>query len=227
MNTTFTFLGHGTHLIETQGFKILVDPYLDDNPAAPVKAADVEADYIFVSHGHGDHIADAVPVAKRLGIKIITNADLCRWLGKQDVETHAQHVGGGYHHPFGYLKMTNALHGSGLPDGSYGGNPAGMLLTTKDNKNLYLACDTGLFSDMQLIGEVGLDLAVLPIGDNYTMGPEDALQAVKYLKPKHVIPCHYNTWPVIAQDAEAWAARVKAESSSQVHILQPGESFTV
>ena len=120
-----------------------------------------------------------------------------------------------------------ALHGSGLPDGSYGGNPAGFLLTTNDGEKIYLACDTGLFGDMRLIGEEGLDLAVLPIGDNYTMGPDDALRAVKLLQPEHVIPYHYNTWGLIAQDADAWKQRVEAETDTRVHVLTPGESLTL
>ncbi|MBU1660656.1 MAG: MBL fold metallo-hydrolase, partial [Chloroflexi bacterium] len=128
-----------------------------------------------------------------------------------------------YKHPFGYLKLTLAIHGSGLPDGSYGGNPAGFLLTTNDGKKIYWACDTGLFGDMKLIGEEGINLAVLPIGDNYTMGPDDALLAVKMLQPKHVIPVHYNTWDVIKADPDAWAARVEAETDTQAHVLKPGE----
>jgi L-ascorbate metabolism protein UlaG (beta-lactamase superfamily) len=113
-----------------------------------------------------------------------------------------------------------------LPDGSDGGNPAGFLLTTPADKKVYLACDTGLFVDMNLIGEEGVDLAVLPIGDNFTMGPEDALRAVKLLQPKHVIPVHYNTWDLIAQDAAAWAALVREETYATPHVLNPGESFS-
>ena len=225
--TTYTFLGHGTHLIETGGYKLLVDPFFTGNPAAPFGADQAEADFIFVSHGHGDHVGDAVAIAKRTGALVITNAEIAGWFGKQDVKAHAQHIGGGYHHPFGYLKLTIAFHGSGLPDGSNGGNPAGMLLTTKDDKKIYLACDTGFFGDMKYIGEDGLDLAVLPIGDNFTMGPADALKAVKLLEPTHVIPCHYNTWPPIEQDAEAWVKQVAAETDADPHILAPGESFNL
>jgi L-ascorbate metabolism protein UlaG (beta-lactamase superfamily) len=146
-------------------------------------------------------------------------------MGTQGLTAHAQHLGGGYKHPFGYLKLTLALHGSGLPDGSDGGNPAGFLLTTNEGEKVYLACDTGLFGDMGLIGEEGIDLAVLPIGDNFTMGRDDALRGVKLIKPKHVIPIHYNTWPLIEQDPHAWAARVEAETETQVQVLQPGETF--
>jgi L-ascorbate metabolism protein UlaG (beta-lactamase superfamily) len=125
------------------------------------------------------------------------------------------------------LKLTLALHGSILPDGSYGGNPCGFLLTTNDGRKIYCAQDTGLFGDMKLIGEEGLDLAVIPIGDNYTMGPDDALRAVKMLEPKAVIPIHYNTWDLLNQDAEAWAERVRKETKSKPVILKPGESYSV
>jgi len=228
MSTKYIWYGHGTSGLETAGHNVLVDPFFTDNPAASTTADEVEADFIIVSHGHGDHIADAVAIAERTGALTISNFEIANWLNAQGVEkTHPQHIGGGFNHPFGYLKLTHALHGSGLPDGSYGGNPAGFLLTTDDNKKIYLACDTGLFASMRLIGEEGIDLAVLPIGDNFTMGPDDALRAVKMLKPKHVIPVHYNTWPLIEQDPFAWAARVEDETNTEAHVLKPGESFSI
>ncbi len=229
MTTKITWYGHATIGVETSdGYKILIDPFFTGNPAASTTADQVTADFIVVSHGHGDHVGDAVALAQRTGAPIISNYEITNWLTGQGVEkVHPQHIGGGFRHPFGYLKLTLALHGSALPDGSYGGNPAGILLTTNDGLKLYFAQDTGLFGDMRLIGEEGLDLAMLPIGDNFTMGPDDALRAVKLLAPKHVIPIHYNTWPLIAQDAEAWAQRVKAETDAQVHVLQPGDVFTL
>jgi L-ascorbate metabolism protein UlaG (beta-lactamase superfamily) len=227
MSFTITWYGHASLGLETGGYHLLVDPYFSGNPAASISADKLRADFILVSHGHGDHTGDAVSIARRTGATVISNAEISKWLDKQGVKTHAQHLGGGHQHPFGYLKLTMALHGSGLPDGSYGGNPAGFLLTTGDGEKIYLACDTGLFGDMRLIGEEGLQLAVLPIGDNYTMGPDDALRAVKLLQPRHVIPYHYNTWGLIAQDAGAWAEKVQAETGVQVHVLQPGESLTL
>ena len=228
MGLKYIWYGHGTSGLETGGYKVLIDPYFTDNPAASAQADEVEADFIVVSHGHGDHIADAVAIAGRTGALVISNFEIVNWLTAQGVEkTHPQHIGGGFKHPFGYLKLTQALHGSGLPDGSYGGNPAGILLTTNAGEKVYLACDTGLFPGMTLIGEEGIDLAVLPIGDNFTMGPDDALRAVKMIQPKHVIPVHYNTWPPIEQDPHAWAARVEAETSTQAHVLKPGESFSL
>jgi L-ascorbate metabolism protein UlaG (beta-lactamase superfamily) len=225
MSFTYTWYGHGTQGLETSGYKVLIDPFFTDCPTASTTADNVDADFILVSHGHSDHVGDAEAVAKRTGALVISNNEIAIWLGKKGVETHGQHLGGGYNHPFGYLKLTDAIHGSILPDGSNGGNPAGFLLTTNDNERIYLACDTGLFGDMRLIGQEGIDLAVLPIGDNYTMGPDDALRAVKLIEPKQVIPVHYSTWDLIAQDPNAWAVRVEAETNAKAHVLKPGDSI--
>lgn len=227
MSDKLLWYGHGTIGLELGGHHVLVDPFFTGNPAASTTADRVPADFILISHGHGDHVADAVTVAKRTGATVIGNFELMNWFNSQGVEkTHAQHLGGGHQHPFGHVKLTLALHGSALPDGTYGGNPSGFLITTKANNRIYVACDTGLFGDMQLIGDEGLDLAVLPIGDNFTMGPADARRAVKLLRPKHVVPVHYNTWDLIAQDARTWAKQVQAESGANVHVLKPGESFS-
>jgi L-ascorbate metabolism protein UlaG (beta-lactamase superfamily) len=225
MSLTLTWLGHGAFVLQADGTQILVDPFISGNPAASASPDQFKPDFILLSHGHDDHLGDTVEIAKRTGAVVITNYELCNWLREQGLTTHAQHVGGGYNHPFGYLKFTQALHGSGLPNGQDGGNPVGFLLTTKDGRKVYLACDTGLFGDMRLIGEEGIDLAVLPIGDNYTMGPVDALRAVKLIQPRNVIPVHYNTWDMITQDPNTWAERVRSETGAEVHVLKPGESF--
>jgi len=225
MTIKLTWHGHAVLALNIGGTHILVDPFLTDNPFASVPADVVEADYILVTHGHGDHVGDTVEIAQRTGAMVISNFEICNWLQVQGVSrTHAQHIGGGFYHPFGYLKLTIAHHGSSLPDGSYGGAPCGLLLTAK-NKKIYLAGDTGLFYSMRLIGEEGIDLAVLPIGDNFTMGPDDALRAIKLIKPRIVIPIHYDTFDVIAQDPHTWAERVRAETSAESVVLKPGESY--
>ncbi len=225
MAIKYTFVGHGTHILEIGGKKVVVDPFFTSNPATDISADSVAADFILVSHGHGDHVEDLISMAKRTGAKVITNFEIGSWVMNQGVENvHQQHLGGGFNHEFGYVKLTIAHHGSGLPDGSYGGNPAGFLITA-EGKKIYLACDTGLFETMRLYGEEGIDLFVVPIGDNFTMGPDDALRAVKLVNPKVAVPCHYNTWPPIAQDADAWTERVEAETSTKVRVLQPGESL--
>jgi len=222
-----TYYGHAAFLMKANDTKILIDPFFKGNPLSPVGPDDVEADYILVTHGHGDHIGDTVEIAGRTGALAISNAEICDWLRKKGVRTHALHIGGGYTFPFGYVKMTQATHGSSLPDGSYGGNPGGFLLNMNDGSHTYFAGDTGLFGDMRLIGEEGLDAAAIPIGDNYTMGPKDALKAVQFLRPKVVIPIHYNTFDVIRQDAEAWKVRVEAETDANVLVMQPGESVSI
>jgi L-ascorbate metabolism protein UlaG (beta-lactamase superfamily) len=227
MSISLTWFGHATIGINIDGMALLIDPFFSGNPLATLKHTEAIADFILVTHGHGDHLGDTVAIAKRTGAVVISNAEICNWLSKQGVKTHSQHLGGGYAYPFGYLKMTFALHGSSMPDGSYGGNPGGFLLTTHDSKKIYLAGDTGLFGDMQLIGAEGLDVAVLPIGDNYTMGPEDALRAVNFLHPVTVVPIHYNTFDVIRQDADAWVQRVNRETTTRVEFLKPGESFVI
>src|SRR6516165_2756824 len=228
MATRICWLGHACVLIETTGQSILIDPFLTGNPAATTKASDVPADFILVSHGHGDHLGDAVEIAQRTGATVIANYEISEWLKKQGLaKVHGQQHGGSYEHGFGRVKFTPAFHGSVLPDGTYGGNPCGFILYLNDGKRIYDAGDTGLFGDMRLIGEQGIDLAILPIGDNYTMGPDDAARAVKLLQPRKVLPIHYNTWDVIAQDATAWAARVRKETKAEPVVLKSGEWLTI
>ncbi len=225
MTITVTWLSHACLEIDTRDARLLVDPFISGNPLAPVSAGQIEADYILVSHGHGDHLGDTVEIAKRTGATVITNFEIHNWLLQQGLEkVHPQHIGGGFDYPWGRVKLTIAHHGSALPDGSYGGNPCGFLFSIQ-GKNIYHACDTGLFFDMRLIGEEGIDLAVLPIGDNFTMGPQDGLRAVKLLEPKQVLPIHYNTFDIIKQDPYAWKTLVEDQTKARVTVLNPGESF--
>jgi L-ascorbate metabolism protein UlaG (beta-lactamase superfamily) len=226
MSTHVRWLGHAAMALETAGYKILIDPFFTGNPTAAIQAKDAQADFILISHGHDDHVGDSVEIAKRTGATVISNYEISLWLEQQGVKkVHGQQHGGGFNHPFGRVKLTLAFHGSALPDGSNGGNPCGFLIYLKDGKKIYHAADTGLFGDMRLIGEEGIDLAVLPIGDNYTMGPDDAVRAVKLIQPKKVIPIHFDTFPVIVQDAKAWAARVKAETNAEAIVLSPGQEI--
>lgn len=220
--TELTWLGHGCWLLRASNHTLLVDPFLDDSPTAPVKPDQVSPDFILVSHGHADHVADCVRIARRTDATVISNFEICQWLAAQGVKkTVAHNLGGGSDQPFGRVRLTLAHHSSSLPDGSNGGNPSGFLLTLADGK-IYFACDTGLFYDMKLIGAAKIDLAVLPIGDLFTMGPDDSIEAIKLIEPKRVAPSHYNTWPPIQQDVQAWAERVRRETKSEPCVVPPG-----
>lgn len=224
---TMTWIGHACWNIEApvEKGKLLIDPFITGNPAATVSADSLNPDYILVSHAHGDHIGDAVAIAKRTGAEVISNFEIANYFKAQGVTAHDLHIGGSKVFPFGRVKLTIAHHGSSFPDGSYGGNPAGFLLWI-GKKVIYDSGDTALFYDMKLIGDEGLDVAMIPIGDNYTMGPEDAVRAAKFLKPKFLIPMHYNTFDLIAQDPSAFAKRViKAVPRTKVVVLKPGETF--
>jgi len=224
---TLTYYGHSTWALETKGTTILIDPFFTGNPQASITAGDVRANFIILTHAHGDHYGDTVEIAKRTGATLISNFEIVNYCQKQGVaNAHPLHLGGGYAFPFGRVKLTVAHHGSSFPDGTYGGNPAGVVIEF-EGKRLYDAGDTALFSDMALIGQPGLDVALLPIGDNFTMGPDDAAAAAKFLRARTVIPEHYNTWPVLTQDPEAFKRKVEGSTESKVVILKSGGTFTV
>jgi L-ascorbate metabolism protein UlaG (beta-lactamase superfamily) len=224
-----TYYGHSCVLVETNGKKLIFDPFLTGNPSAPIAANDIQADYVLLTHGHNDHVGDAFEIAKRCGAVVIAPNELAVYAGWQGCKTHPMHIGGSWTFDFGKVKLTPALHGSGYqPDGEqtfiYMGMPSGMLLTA-EGRTIYHAGDTALFGDMKMIGERNtIDLAFLPIGDNFTMGPDDALTAAEWLRAKRVVPIHYNTFPLIAQDGKAFAERLNAAGIEGLP-LAPGESI--
>ncbi|HUG40404.1 MAG TPA: metal-dependent hydrolase [Longimicrobiales bacterium] len=223
-----TWHGHSTFTLETdQGHRIMFDPYLDENPRADIRVDEIgDLDYILVSHGHFDHFLDAIPLAKKTGAVLISTFEIvsfCETKGLRNV--HALNIGGGNRFDFGYAKMTPALHGGqveGDEEGTFTTMPGGFWLGLTGGKRLYFAGDTALLTDMQLLkGQV--DVALLPIGDNFTMGPTDAARAVEFIEPKVVIPMHYNTWEQIAQDPNDF--RELVGERAEVVILDPGDSY--
>ncbi len=221
-----TFHGHSAWEIETGGLRIWIDPFITGNPHADVTADQAQADYIIVSHAHRDHLGDTEAIAGRTGARVIAMNELAIHLAEKGLATDALQIGGAMSFPFGRVKLVPAHHSSSL-DGTYMGSEAGILLRDQEGTVLYHAGDTGLFSDMQLIGRAGLDAALLPIGDKYTMGPDDAVTAVELLQPRVALPMHYNTFPFIAQDAAAWKSDVEERTDTKVLVLQPGESCVV
>lgn len=219
-----SYHGHSVVRIETGGKTILFDPFITGNGLTDLKASEVKVDVIILTHAHNDHVGDTVELAKRNDALVITNADLATYLGWQGVRTHGMNIGGGYEFDFGKVKMTQAFHGSGYATEDqqiiYGGMPAGVLLFA-EGKTVFHAGDTGLFSDMKLIGERHpIDLAFLPIGDNFTMGPEDAAVAAEFLQAKMVVPIHFNTFPPIKQDPQQF---INLLQENKGRVLQPGE----
>ena len=227
MTVKLTWYGHATWGLEAEGKQVIIDPFFTGNPACKTEASEVNPSTILITHAHNDHVGDAVDIAKRTGAKIITVNELANYLGAKDVDVAGGNHGGTIAFDGGSAKFTQAWHSSSYNDENGNvvatGIPAGFIVRF-GGKTMYFAGDTGLFGDMALIGDEGLDLAVLPIGDNFTMGPEDAVRAAKLLKAKAVAPGHYNTFPLIEQDGAKFIADVEAATDSKGILLQPGES---
>jgi L-ascorbate metabolism protein UlaG (beta-lactamase superfamily) len=227
MSVELTWVGHASFILSDGETTVLIDPWFTGNPVNSIPADSVNADAILITHAHGDHVGDAPTIAARTGATICTINELAGYLSSKGLKN----VVGGNHggtlpFPGGTVKLTPAWHSSTYNDDSGAvaqGIPSGMIVRY-GGLTMYFAGDTALFSDMQLIGEEGLDLAVIPIGDKYTMGPKDGVRAAKFLNAKTVIPCHYNTFPPIAQDGAKFKSDVEAATSSKVIILQPGEN---
>ncbi|HLQ97673.1 MAG TPA: metal-dependent hydrolase [Candidatus Dormibacteraeota bacterium] len=208
-----SYHGHSVVKVKTGDQTILIDPFITGNEACDLDPNTVEADVILLTHGHNDHVGDTVDIAKRTGALVVALNELAVYLGRKGLNTHPMNIGGAYDFDFGRVKFTHAFHGSSYEeeDGTfiYTGMPGGILLTI-DGKTIYHVGDTALFSDLKMIGELNdIDIAFVPIGDNFTMGPEDALIAADWINAKTVVPVHYNTFPVIEQDGEAFAVKVK------------------
>ena len=228
MNTQITWLGHSCWLLEVGEFRLLIDPFLDQNPSAKCKSSDVHPTHILVSHGHLDHMADAAAIANRCEAELISNYEIATWFQEkhQVKRVLGMNLGGAAKLPFGTVKQTMAWHSSVLPDGTYGGNPAGFLLKLTNSVNVYYAGDTALFSDMGLMAREKVDVAILPIGDLFTMGPDDSAEATALVQPRHVLPTHYNTWPPIAQDSGAWSELIRNRTSATPHTPSVGETLS-
>lgn len=217
------FLGHACFLIEHEGTKILIDPFLTGNPLAAKTADEVDADYIFVTHGHDDHLGDTYAIAKRTGATVYAVVEFAGGpMAKEGIKTAHGNIGGIQKTSFGSVKFFPAAHGSGVP-----GALACGYVFEMGGKKIYHAGDTGLMAEMAFLADEKIDIALLPIGDFYTMGPEDALKAAELIAPKCVIPMHYDTFPVIKQNPQDFKKAVEDRGLCEVKVLKPGEGLTI
>lgn len=221
--TNLQFLGHACFLLKHDDVALLFDPFLSQNPFKIAQPKNISCKYILVSHGHFDHLGDAIAIAKHSQATIISTAEIANLCAEQGCKTHGMHLGGKHQFDFGFVRVTLAFHGAGVPGGHACGFIVNFFGTT-----VYFAGDTALFGDMALLGRLeNIDYALLPIGDNFTMGPSDAVEAAGLIKPGTVIPMHYNTWPLITQSASDFKAAVETKFKIPVEILEPGQTLTL
>lgn len=222
------FIGHAAFYIESGDYRLLIDPFISNNPNSNIdKELLKDITHILITHGHGDHLGDAINIAKQCDATVICNFEIGNYLSSFNIKVHTMHIGGTYNFDFGRIKMTPALHGSGINHNGTmicGGNPCGYLIKSM-NKTIYHAGDTGLTMDMKLLAIDDIDVAMLPIGGNYTMDIYDAIRAVDFIESKKVIPMHYNTFDVIKSDPVEFKKLIG--SKSQVCILNPGEDIII
>jgi len=216
--------GHSFVQLENDKYSILIDPFVTGNPTAITSIDNLKCDYIILTHGHGDHISDAITIAQKYKSTIISSFEIANYAEKNKVNAHPMGIGGGYNFPFGRVKLTIAHHSSSFPDGSYAGNPTGALIMM-DGKTIYHAGDTGLFYDMKLIGEMQkIDVAFLPIGDNFTMGIDDAVKAAEFINAGVTVPIHYNTFDIIKANPEDYKKKVES-IGKKCRIIRIGDSI--
>ena len=219
-----TFLGHAGVRLQHAEHAVLIDPFLTGNPKAVTAVETLSPSHVILTHAHGDHVGDTVAIAERCGATVVAAVEVVQYLARQGVEGIGMNVGGGADFPFGRVTFTPAWHSSAFADGTYGGTPMGVVVRI-GGVTVFHAGDTALFGDLALVARHGIDVALVPIGDHFTMGPDDALEAVRLLRPRHVVPVHYDTFPPIVQDAPAFAARVTAQTDASPHVLVPGEAL--
>ncbi|MBK6507822.1 MAG: metal-dependent hydrolase [Ignavibacteria bacterium] len=220
------FHGHSFTELHLKGNKILIDPFISGNPLCDISLDNADCDFIILTHGHGDHFGDTIDIAKNNNATVIATAELAYYLKGKDITAHDMNLGGSHGFPFGKVKLTLAHHSSSLPDGTYAGEPAGVLIDS-DGKMIYHAGDTALFYDMKLIGEMHrIDYALLPIGDNYTMGIDDAVKAAEFLNAETIIPIHYNTFEVIRADVDEFRRKIESIGKKCIALL-PGNSIEI
>ncbi|MGJ3238066.1 MAG: metal-dependent hydrolase [Anaerolineae bacterium] len=237
MSFAFTWLGHSTFIFASDDHKLIIDPFLTNNPLIETRPDEIDVEYIVLTHAHGDHTGvsdegpagDTLAIASNTGAQIVCNFEMGKWFMNQGVpaeQVFQGNPGGTMRGDWVDIKFTKAFHSSSFEDGTYGGQPNGLIIRT-GGYTVYHAGDTSLFGDMALIGEEKLDLAILPIGDVFTMGVDDSIRAAKLLNARHVFPCHYNTFPPIVQDAAAWADRINRETNSQPIVVDPGNQYAL